>query len=59
MHHHFFIHVNNLIIVQERYTEELKNKHRPDVDLRSVPFDVDASYAVGRGLSHGRYVKMN
>jgi hypothetical protein len=30
---------------------------RADVDLRLVPFDVDASYAVCRGLSHGRFVK--
>jgi hypothetical protein len=28
-----------------------------DIDSGSVPFDVDASYAVGGGLPHGRYVK--
>jgi hypothetical protein len=51
-----FIRVNMLIVVQERYTEELK-KYAPNVDLRSVPFDVDASYAMGGGLQHGKYVK--
>jgi hypothetical protein len=30
---------------------------RADVDLRLVPFDVDASYAVCGGLPHGRFVK--
>jgi hypothetical protein len=43
--------------VQERYTEELKKKHWPDVDPRSVPFDMDASYAMGGDLPHGRYDK--
>jgi hypothetical protein len=53
----FFIHVNKLIIVQERYTEELKKKHEPDIVPRSVPFDVDVVYAAGGGLQHERYVK--
>jgi hypothetical protein len=52
-----FICVNKLIVVQERYTEELRKKHVLDIDSGSVPFDVDASYAVGGGLPHGRYVK--
>jgi hypothetical protein len=43
--------------MQERYTEELRKKHGPDVDPRLVPFDVHATYATGRGLPHGRYVK--
>jgi hypothetical protein len=46
-----------LTVVQERHTEELKKKHGSDVDLRSVPFDVDASNAAGASLPHGRYVK--
>jgi hypothetical protein len=52
-----FIGVNKLIVVQEQYTEELKMKHGPDIDPRSVPFDIDASYAAGGGLPHERYVK--
>jgi hypothetical protein len=32
--------------VQQRYTEELKKKHGPSIDPGSVPFDLDASYAV-------------
>jgi hypothetical protein len=43
--------------VHEGYTRELKKKLGPDVDPRSVPFDVDASCVVGRGLPHGSYVK--
>jgi hypothetical protein len=43
--------------MQERYTEELKKKHGPNVDPRLVPLDVDASYVAGGGLLHGRYVK--
>jgi hypothetical protein len=37
--------------------EELEKKHGPVVDLRSVPFDMDAAYSAGGGLPHGRYVK--
>jgi hypothetical protein len=51
------IHVDKLIVVQNRYTKDLKKKHGPDIDLRSMPFDVDASYVVGRGLPHRRFVK--
>jgi hypothetical protein len=43
--------------VQERYNKEIKKIHGPDVDLRSVPFDVDTSYVADGGLPHGRYVK--
>jgi hypothetical protein len=43
--------------VYERYTEDLKKKHVTDIDPWLVPFDVDASYAAGGGLPHGRYVK--
>jgi hypothetical protein len=28
-------------------------------DPRSVPFNVDAAYAVGGGTRHGRYVKIS
>jgi hypothetical protein len=28
-------------------------------DPRSVPFNVDAAYTVGRGNQHGRYVKIS
>jgi hypothetical protein len=43
--------------VQTRYIEELKKKHGPSVDPRSVPIDVDALYAASEGLPHRRYVK--
>jgi hypothetical protein len=36
--------------------EELRKTHGPDIDLRSVPFDVTAAYRIGGGLQHGRYV---
>jgi hypothetical protein len=28
-------------------------------DLRSVPFNVNTTYATGRGTPHGRYVKIS
>jgi hypothetical protein len=52
-----FFYINKLIVVQERYTKELKKKHGPNVELRLVPIDVDASYAAGGDLPHGRHVK--
>jgi hypothetical protein len=46
-------------ILQERYTQELKKIHGPKLEEpRSVPFNVDAAYASGRGTPHGRDVKM-
>jgi hypothetical protein len=53
----FILCVNKLIVVLERYIEELKKKLELDVDPRLVAFDVDASYAMGEGLPHGRCVK--
>ena len=44
--------------MQDRYAEELKKVEGPDVDPRSVPFNVGAAYAAGGGLPHGRYVKV-
>jgi hypothetical protein len=44
-------------ILHDRYTEELKNIHGPELkDTRLVPFIVDAT---GRGTLHGRYVKVS
>jgi hypothetical protein len=35
--------------------EEMRKIHGPQVqDLRSVPFNVDAAYAMGRGTPYGR-----
>jgi hypothetical protein len=49
-----------LNILQERYTEELRKIHGPELeDPRLVSFNVDATYAVGRGTLHGRYVKIS
>jgi hypothetical protein len=37
----------------ERYTEELKKIHRPELeDPRSVPFNIDPVYVVGGGIPH-------
>jgi hypothetical protein len=43
--------------VQDRYTGELRKTHGPDIDPRSVPFDVNAAYHACGGLPHGRYVE--
>jgi hypothetical protein len=43
--------------VQDRYTEELKKTHGPDIDLRSMPFNVNTMYHAGGGLPYGRYVE--
>jgi hypothetical protein len=48
--------INNFTFVHDRYMEELRKTHGPDIDLRSVPFDVTAAYRIGGGLQHGRYV---
>jgi hypothetical protein len=49
-----------LNILQGRYTEELRKIHGHELeDLRYVPFNVDAVYAVGRGTPHGRYVNVS
>jgi hypothetical protein len=43
--------------MQERYTEELKKIHGPELeDPRLVPFNVNAA---GRGTPHGRYVNIS
>jgi hypothetical protein len=49
-----------LNILQGRYTEELRKIHEPELeDLRFVPFNIDAAYAVSRGTPHERYVKVS
>jgi hypothetical protein len=59
MHNLLYIRTYLLNIMQEWYTQELKKIHGPELeDLRSVPFNVDTAYAVGRGSPHGRYVKI-
>jgi hypothetical protein len=56
----FFIYTYLLNILQERYTGELKKIYGPELeDSRLVPFNVDAMYAAGRGIPHGRYVKIS
>jgi hypothetical protein len=48
-----------LNILQERYTEVSKKIHGLELeDPRSVPFNVDATYVVGGGSLHRRYVKI-
>jgi hypothetical protein len=49
--------INNFTFVQGRHTEELRKTHNPDIDPRSVPFDVITTYRAGGGLRHGRYVE--
>jgi hypothetical protein len=47
-------------MLQERYTEELRKIHGSDLeDSKSVPFNIDATYVVGGGTLHGRYVKIS
>jgi hypothetical protein len=49
-----------LNILQERYTQELRKIHGDDLeDPRSVPFNPDAVYAVGRGTPHGRSLRIS
>jgi hypothetical protein len=57
---HKLLYIYLLNILQERYTEELRKIHRPQLeDPRSVPFNVDDVYAAGGGTTHGRYVKIS
>jgi hypothetical protein len=42
--------INNFTFLQDRYTEELRKTHGPDIDPRSVPFDVTDVYRVDEGL---------
>jgi hypothetical protein len=59
MHNLLYIRTYLLNIMQEWYTQELKKIHGPKLeDPRSMPFNVDAAYAVGGGSPHGRYVKI-
>jgi hypothetical protein len=59
MHNLLYIRTYLLNILQERYTQELKKIHGPELeDPRSVPFNVNAVYASGEGTPHGRYVKI-
>jgi hypothetical protein len=59
MHNLLYIHTYLFNILQERYTQELKKIHGPELeDPRLVPFNVDVAYAMGGGTLHGRYVKI-
>jgi hypothetical protein len=59
MHNLLHIRMYLLNIMQERYTQELKKIHGPELeDSRSVPFNIDDAYASGGGTSHRRYVKI-
>jgi hypothetical protein len=59
MHNLLYIRTHLLNILQERYTQEFKKIHGPELeDPRSVPFNVDAAYASGGGTPHGRYVQI-
>jgi hypothetical protein len=55
-----FIYPYLLNILYERYIEELRKIHEPDLeDPRSMPLNVDAMYTAGGGTPHGRYVKIS
>jgi hypothetical protein len=59
MYNLLYIRTYLLNTLQERCTQELKKIHGPELeDPRSVPFNVDVAYALGRGTPHGRYVKI-
>jgi hypothetical protein len=48
-----------LNILYDRYTEELKKIHGPELkDPRSVHFNIDVAYATDGGTQHGRYMWM-
>jgi hypothetical protein len=49
--------INNFTFVQDRYTEELRKTHSPDIDPWFVPFNVTTAYCAGGVLRHGRYVE--
>jgi hypothetical protein len=49
--------INNFTFVQDRYMEELRKTHGPDIDPRSMPFDLTTMYHASRCLRHGRYVE--
>jgi hypothetical protein len=44
------------LFLLEQYTEELKEIHGTDADLKSVPFNV---IVAGGGTPHGRYVQFS
>jgi hypothetical protein len=49
-----------LNILHERYTEELKKIHGPNLeDPNSVSFNIDAAYATSGGTPHRRYEKIS
>jgi hypothetical protein len=59
MHNLLYIHAYLLNILQERYTQELKKIHGPELeDTGSVPFNIDTMYASGGGTPHERYVQI-
>jgi hypothetical protein len=46
--------------VHQGNVEELKKINGLELeDLRSVPFNVDVAYALGKGTPHGRYVNIS
>jgi hypothetical protein len=47
------------LFLLEQYTEELKEIHGTDADLKSVPFNVVVAYVAGGGTPHGRYVQFS
>jgi hypothetical protein len=51
---------SKLNILQDRYTEELKKIHRPELeDPKLLHYNVDVMYAANGGNPHGRYVKVS
>lgn len=40
--------------LQERYVEEVTQRHGPEYDWRQSPLDVEALYQSGGGRKHGR-----
>jgi hypothetical protein len=52
--------ISILNILKERYTEELRKIHKPELEEpRLVPFNIDVAYATGEGTPRGRYVKIS
>jgi hypothetical protein len=49
--------INNFTFVQDRYMEELRKTHGPDIDPRSMPLDLTTTYHASRCLRHGRCVE--
>jgi hypothetical protein len=57
---HNLLYIRTYLIFYRNDIHKSWKIHRDDLeDPRSVPFNPNAAYAMGRGIPHGRYVKIS